>query len=117
LSSSLLSLRRFGARRPAELDWRRGGALGSGLPPRSSIWGAAELARTTSCCCAWPDGDLELRPPGSAVARAPCQHGGVPRGLRGNGGPALARRLHLELGRILWRRHGEAGLPSPASLA
>jgi hypothetical protein len=86
---------------------------GSELPPRSSIRGAAELARTTSCFCAWPDGDLELRLPGSTVARALCQHGGMPRGLRGGGGPTLARRLHLELGQILWRWRGEARLPPP----
>jgi hypothetical protein len=61
----------------------------------------------------WPDGDLKLRLSGSAAARAPCQHGGVPRGMRGGGGPTLARRLCLELGRILWRRRGEAGLPLP----
>jgi hypothetical protein len=63
------------------------------------------------CCCVWPDSELKLRLPGSVAAQAPCQHGGAPRGLRGGGGPTPARRLRLELGRILWRRRGEARLP------
>jgi hypothetical protein len=56
------------------------------------------------CCVHGPDGDLELRLSGSTEARAPCQRGGVPRALHGGGGPAPARRLRLELGRILLRR-------------
>jgi hypothetical protein len=80
------------------------------------------------CCAHGPDGDLELRLPGSAEARAPCQRGGVPRALHGGGGPAPAQRLRLELGRILLRRRtrrrkrecegreegeGDPGFPKP----
>jgi hypothetical protein len=87
--------------------WRRRRGRSPMPPPLrcgSTDGSGARCCCGSRCCAHGPDGDLKLRLPGSAEARAPCQRGGVPRALHDGGVPAPARRLRLELGRILLRR-------------